>query len=271
MGDKIDMSLDDIIKSNKKPGRGGGRGGRGAGGRGNRGRQSRGAGGGGRGVFRGGVQKRRQGGRGGNRSFGRTPPKGNTDDVWQHDMYDGSGAAAIKRLRSPGGGLQTGSGKLHISNLDFGVSESDIQELFAEFGPLKKAAVHYDRSGRSLGTAEVIYERRSDAAKALKQYNNVPLDGRPMSIQLIGASESILSGGSVGGGGGSQGQRFRGGGGRGGGGQRRSNGFGSGRGGRGGGRGRGRGGRGGGGDRKPLTAEELDAQLDAYNAKMETD
>ncbi|WAQ97203.1 ALRF2-like protein, partial [Mya arenaria] len=127
MGDKIDMSLDDIIKSNKKPGRGGGRGGRGAGGRGNRGRQSRGAGGGGRGVFRGGVQKRRQGGRGGNRSFGRTPPKGNTDDVWQHDMYDGSGAAAIKRLRSPGGGLQTGSGKLHISNLDFGVSESDIQ------------------------------------------------------------------------------------------------------------------------------------------------
>ncbi|WAQ97151.1 ALRF2-like protein [Mya arenaria] len=215
MGDKIDMSLDDIIKSNKKPGRGGGRGGRGAGGRGNRGRQSRGAGGGGRGVFRGGVQKRRQGGRGGNRSFGRTPPKGNTDDVWQHDMYDGSGAAAIKRLRSPGGGLQTGSGKLHISNLDFGVR-------------------------------------------------------RPMSIQLIGASESILSGGSVGGGGGSQGQRFRGGGGRGGGsrrgdgasggGQRRSNGFGSGRGGRGGGRGRGRGGRGGGGDRKPLTAEELDAQ-----------
>ncbi|XP_058463071.1 THO complex subunit 4 [Malaya genurostris] len=271
MVDKIEMSLDDIIKSQRPQRGGGGRGGPfrsgGSNGSGPRGRGRNGSvggfrsnrgpsGGGGGGVLkgrnRGGIQRSSK------------YARGDVNSAWKHDMYEGarkSRLLAAAGLVGPGG---LGSTKLMVSNLDFGVSESDINELFADFGPLKHASVHYDRSGRSLGTADVVFERRADAIKAMKQYNGVPLDGRPMSIQLAtseipiprvprlgastlsrsprrpsssgprGSNSSSRRGGGSGGSGG---------GGGGGGGPRRQ-------------------------QRETKTAEELDAELDAYTKDM---
>lgn len=270
MTDKMDMSLDDIIKQTKGSQRGrGGRGGRGSSrgrGRGSSGGDNR-RGSGNVGVFRGGVNRRRLSGGFNQRSGGAR----DVPDVWQHDMYDGGSQSRRGRPAAAAAqGMSGGHGKLLVSNLDFGVNDSDIQELFSEFGSLVKAAVHFDRSGRSLGTAEVIYHRRTDAVKAMKQYNNVPLDGRAMSIQIVGGAPA-MDGGRLGtrppqrggnrlGGGGGGGFN------RGGGGFTRGSGGSSG----GRGRGRGRGGRGGREKRTVPSVEDLDAQLDAYNAKMDT-
>ncbi|XP_062228625.1 THO complex subunit 4D-like isoform X2 [Phragmites australis] len=102
------------------------------------------------------------------------------DFVWRHDLFEDSMVAAGLSGRESGT-------KLYISNLHYGVTKEDIQELFSEMGHLKHCAVHYDNNRRPTGSAEMIFTRRSEALGALKRYNNVHLDGKAMKIEVIGA------------------------------------------------------------------------------------
>lgn len=56
-----------------------------------------------------------------------------------------------------------------------------FKELFEDVGAVRSARVHFDESGRSLGTAEIIFERRVDAIAAQQKYNGLNLDGKPFS------------------------------------------------------------------------------------------
>eukprot|EP00250_Pteridium_aquilinum_P013906 c21650_g2_i2 orf=241-1011(-) len=247
----LDLPLDDIIKHNKQSSRGGaaaGGGRRGRGGRGRGGRQG-GSGLGNRGGGRAGafLRPRRTSAYQVAKSFITRRPDGG----WRRDMFEDAVGSAL--------GIET-STKLFISNLDYGVSNEDIKELFSEMGELKHFGIHYDRSGRSIGTADVVFLRRPDAISAMKRYNNVQLDGKPMKIELIGtnilppAVRGIYGGGPLGRGwlpapmrgGGARGRGF---------GFRRPRGI----------RGRGRGRRSAAEDRKGPTVEDLDADLDKYH------
>ncbi|PWA72538.1 ALWAYS EARLY 4 [Artemisia annua] len=103
---------------------------------------------------------------------------------WQRDLLEES----LKATGLPG--LDDGA-KLYVSNLDIGVTNEDIRELFSEIGELKRYAIHYDKSGRPNGTAEVMFARISDAFQARKRYNNVQLDGKPMKIEIVGSKSDV--------------------------------------------------------------------------------
>ncbi|KAL3630157.1 hypothetical protein CASFOL_023141 [Castilleja foliolosa] len=174
----LDMSLEDMIKSrrnNDKRSRGQGRP-----------RRGRGMSGGGR-PF-GGLSRNPLGVNARPSSFAIAKSIRRTKNLpWQSGLLeDGLKAAGLS-------GLEAGS-KLYISNLDVGVSNEDIRELFLEIGELIRYAIHFDKNGRPSGSAEVVFARRSDAFQAFKRYNNVQLDGRPMKIEMVGSNmESPIS------------------------------------------------------------------------------
>ncbi|KZV53786.1 THO complex subunit 4D [Dorcoceras hygrometricum] len=177
----LGMSLDDMIKSRKNNDRSRGQGrsrgprrGRGLGGSSNRGGRAYGP------PHRGplGVNTRPSAQMIA-KTFRRTK-----NLLWQNGLLEDS-------LKAAGlSGLVNGT-KLYVSNLDTRVTMEDIRDLFSDIGQLMRYALHYDKNGRPSGSAEVIFVRRSDAFQALKRYNNVQLDGKPMKVEIIGADAEI--------------------------------------------------------------------------------
>ncbi|CAN4101448.1 unnamed protein product [Withania somnifera] len=152
MADCLDMSLDDIIKKNKQQGHG---------------------------------EKRRH-----VRVYGSGPSRtGPSRRFFNPRMTPYSMPQRFKErdMEMIGGDHGT---KIFVSNLDYGVSKDDIRLLFSDVGELKGYALHYDKSGRSKGTAEVVFTHQSSALAAINRYNNIQLDGRPMKIEAVGVNVS---------------------------------------------------------------------------------
>ncbi|KAG0335476.1 hypothetical protein BG004_008432 [Podila humilis] len=78
--------------------------------------------------------------------------------------------------------------KMQVSNLDHRVTAEDLKLVFdTRVGPLKKCTLMYDQSGKSTGVAVVHFKRVGDSAVAYQKFNGVPLDGRAMKIEIVGA------------------------------------------------------------------------------------
>ncbi len=107
------------------------------------------------------------------------------------------------------------STKLFVGNLDFNVTENDLQDAFAAHGTVVEANLVTDRTtGRPRGFAFVTMSSPEEAQKAIEAMNGKELGGRALNVSIARPREE-RSGGGGGGGGGRRGG-YGGGGGRGG-------------------------------------------------------
>jgi RNA recognition motif-containing protein len=111
--------------------------------------------------------------------------------------------------------------KLYVGNLTYGVSSSDLEQLFSQFGTVQSAQVIEDReTGRSKGFGFVEMDSEAQAQAAIDGLNDREHDGRRLTVNEAKPREDRGGGGGYGGGRGRGGGGGYGGGGYGGGGGR---------------------------------------------------
>ncbi|KAL3521064.1 hypothetical protein ACH5RR_019213 [Cinchona calisaya] len=162
MADGVYMTLDDLIKRNKKSERDDRR-----------------------------AHYRAQGGptRAHNRMSSSPGPSRPSSVVGKHRTTPYTRSTGIRRTET---GRRTARNddavagtKLYLSNLNSRVTEEEIGALFSTVGELKQFGIHYDRNGRNRRTAEVVFARHLDALEAIERYNDFVLRGRSIKIEIV--------------------------------------------------------------------------------------
>ena len=73
--------------------------------------------------------------------------------------------------------------KLYVGNLDYGVNDEKLGQVFAEAGTVNSAVVITDKySGRSKGFGFVEMASEEEAKKAMEMFNEKELEGRKMIV-----------------------------------------------------------------------------------------
>lgn len=107
---------------------------------------------------------------------------------------------------------------IFIAGLSYNISDSDLGELFAEYGEVSSAKVITDReTGRSKGYGFVELADEAAGNKAIEELNGAEIDGKAISVSVARPKSDAPRRSSNGGGGYGGGSRGGNGGGYGGG------------------------------------------------------
>jgi RNA recognition motif-containing protein len=88
------------------------------------------------------------------------------------------------------------STKLFVGNLDFKVTENDLQDAFAAHGTVVEANLATDRAtGRPRGFGFVTMSTPEEAQKAIDALNGKDLGGRALTVNIARPREERPGGG----------------------------------------------------------------------------
>ena len=72
---------------------------------------------------------------------------------------------------------------IYVGNLDYKVTEEDLNDLFSEFGEVESARIITDKyNGRSKGFGFVIMEDQTEAKSAIETLNGKSDNDRELSV-----------------------------------------------------------------------------------------
>ena len=72
---------------------------------------------------------------------------------------------------------------IYVGNLSYDMADSDLSELFEEYGPVKKANIIMDReTGRSKGFGFVEMQNAEDGKNAISELDGKSISGRNIKV-----------------------------------------------------------------------------------------
>ena len=92
---------------------------------------------------------------------------------WQNDKFQSISNATRKF-------------QMNLSNIHYNVSEQDLLQLFGGPSAVISCKIDYDESGRSLGTATILFVSKESAQDYSQKYQGQMLDGRLLNMELVG-------------------------------------------------------------------------------------
>jgi len=84
--------------------------------------------------------------------------------------------------------LKAQATKLFVSNVEKQITQDELLQLFAGIGTVNSIELHFDKDGKSLGTALVNYGSKASAEVAVSEFNGRMLDGEELLIEVVGSA-----------------------------------------------------------------------------------